>query len=32
LLTAGFFFGREEAADSWGGDAAVVDWPAERAD
>jgi uncharacterized membrane protein YhhN len=32
LLTAGFFFGREEAAGSWGGDAAVVDWPAERAD
>lgn len=32
LLTAGFFFGRGEAADTWGNDAGVVDWPAEHAD
>ncbi|MFY2861245.1 lysoplasmalogenase [Mycobacterium sp. THU-M104] len=32
LLTAGFFFGREEVADSWGGDAEAVDWPAEQPD
>lgn len=32
LLTAGFFFGREAAAGTWGGDATVIDWPAEHAD